>query len=92
MMRTFVNAATNASTRGRNQNGDWRVPDNLWREATLEKRETFNELRRRSQANRRLLQPQQPIHQTGRRHGTNSSILPQPEPTELLNQNATRAN
>ena len=57
-MRIFVNAANNAAIRNNNQSGSWRVPDNLWREATPEQREIFNELRRREQANRRTEQGQ----------------------------------
>ena len=38
VMRTMANAATNASIRNNNQTGSWRVPDNLWREATPEQR------------------------------------------------------
>ena len=46
-MRTLDNAATNTSIRNNSQNRSWRVPDNLWREATPEQKEIFNELRRR---------------------------------------------
>ena len=38
VMRTLANAATNASIRNNNQNLSWRMPENLWREATPEQR------------------------------------------------------
>ena len=80
-MRTMANAATNVSIRNNNQNGSWRVPDNLWREATPEQREIFNELRRSGQANRMSIQTQQTNQRPGRQHSTTTSILPASEPT-----------
>ena len=47
VITTFVNAVKNASNKNNNYNGNWRVPDNLWREATPKQKYIFNELRRR---------------------------------------------
>lgn len=47
VLRTLNHAANNASVRSNNQNGIWRVPDNLWRVATPAQRNTFSKLRRK---------------------------------------------
>ena len=89
VMRTLTHAANNASIRNNNQDGSWRVPDNLWRVATPAQRNIFNELRKRGQANMRSNQSQRPNQRPPRQHNLTSSILPAPDATQGSQVNTT---
>ena len=89
VMRALTHAANNASIRNNNQNGSWAVLDNLWRVETTAQRNTFNELRRRGQANMRSNQSQQPNQRPPRQHNLTSSVIPAPDTTQGSQGNTT---
>ena len=89
VMVTLTHATNNASIRNKNQNGSWRVLDNLWRVATPAQRNIFNELRKRGQANMRSNQSKQPNQRPPRQHNLTSSILPAHDTTQGSQANTT---